>query len=220
MGYISRLRPSPAMVIAVIALFVAMGGVGYTAVRVDSGDVKNRSLRDIDAKKNTWTGKTIKESKLGEVPSANRATSAINATNATNATNASQLGGVSSSSYKVLNGTLRSGQTEQGVLAGGAGANALINLQIEFDPDLPADLDSAHTVLVSGSPSATHCPGLGQAEAGYFCLYEVSKGNSTFVNVGNPIEVGGGADRTGATIVYATTGTFAYVYGGWAVTAP
>jgi hypothetical protein len=72
-------RPSAALLVACIALFVAMGGVGYAAATIDSADivnnsvrskdVKNRALRGGDLRKNTLGGAQIKESKLATVPS-------------------------------------------------------------------------------------------------------------------------------------------------------
>jgi hypothetical protein len=73
-------RPSPALVISCIALFMAMGGVGYAAVRIGSKQIKNNSVRgkDIrngtiaskDVKKNALGGRAISESRLGPVNSA------------------------------------------------------------------------------------------------------------------------------------------------------
>lgn len=74
-----RWRPSPAMVVACIALFAALGGGAYAALSknsVKSKQVKNGSLLGKDLKKNTLTGKQVKESKLGNVPSATSADSA------------------------------------------------------------------------------------------------------------------------------------------------
>src|SRR4051812_23400483 len=89
-----RYRPSPAMVVALLALFVALSagaaanlpGLGV----VNSGDIKNNSIRskDIrnrnvrgkDVKKNTLGGVTIKESSLKQVPDAAHADTADNAT--------------------------------------------------------------------------------------------------------------------------------------------
>lgn len=67
---LSSFRPRPSMVIAVIALVAAVTGTSYAAFKVDSGDVKNRSLKGKDLRKNTVGGKEIKESKLRQVPKA------------------------------------------------------------------------------------------------------------------------------------------------------
>ena len=47
-------RPSPAMVVALIALFVALGGVsyGFATGEIDSREIKNNDIRSIDLRNN------------------------------------------------------------------------------------------------------------------------------------------------------------------------
>src|SRR5215204_5804450 len=54
-----RIRPpSPAMIVAVIALFVAIGGVGYAASKIDTEDIKSQAVtKPKIAKKAVTTGK-------------------------------------------------------------------------------------------------------------------------------------------------------------------
>jgi hypothetical protein len=92
---IKRLQPSPAMVVALIALFMAMGGVGYAAATIGSAQIKNNSVRGKDVKNYSLTGKdikkngiggvTISESRLGTVPTAGAldATAVVNSGGAT-----------------------------------------------------------------------------------------------------------------------------------------
>jgi hypothetical protein len=76
---IRRLIPSPAMVVALVALFMALGGSAYSLVitgasikngSVAGRDIKNRSLTGSDVAGNRIGGKAIKESSLGTVPGA------------------------------------------------------------------------------------------------------------------------------------------------------
>ncbi len=62
-------RPSPALVISCIALFVALGGVSYGLATgsIDGREVKNRSLTGLDVKADKLGGSSIKESSLGTV---------------------------------------------------------------------------------------------------------------------------------------------------------
>ncbi len=69
MNRILRYRPSPALVISLIALFVSLGGGAY-ALTVTGGQVKNGSLTGKDVKKDSLTGREIRESKVGKVPRA------------------------------------------------------------------------------------------------------------------------------------------------------
>ena len=106
-------RPSPALVVACVALFVSLSGVSYglatgiidtreirnNTIRtqdlrnndIRAIDVRNSTLRGRDVALNTLTGSDIAESKLKQVPSA------------ASADNASALGGVSASGFVKTN---------------------------------------------------------------------------------------------------------------------
>jgi hypothetical protein len=74
-----RFIPSPAMTVALLALFMAMGGSAYALV-VTSGSIRNNTIRSVDVRnggllgkdfrKNGVGGGAIKESTLGTVPGA------------------------------------------------------------------------------------------------------------------------------------------------------
>jgi hypothetical protein len=53
------------MVVAILALFVALGGSGYAAVQLNGKNLKNRSIVGRKLKRNTLTGSEIRESRLG-----------------------------------------------------------------------------------------------------------------------------------------------------------
>ncbi len=57
-------RPSPALIVALVALFVALGGVGYAAVTVSGKNIKNNSVTTKDIKNNSLRGKDIKNNSL------------------------------------------------------------------------------------------------------------------------------------------------------------
>src|ERR1700755_1820346 len=63
-------RPSPSLAISLLALFVALGGSGYAAVRGNGRTIVDRSIAGSKLKHNTLTGTQIDESRLGQVPSA------------------------------------------------------------------------------------------------------------------------------------------------------
>jgi hypothetical protein len=60
-------RPSPALVIACIALFVSLGGVGYAAARgsIGSREIRNNSIRSRDVRNNGLSGRDIANASLG-----------------------------------------------------------------------------------------------------------------------------------------------------------
>jgi hypothetical protein len=82
MRRIRKRLPSPAMVVALVALFSSLGGVSYGLATgaINSREVKNRSLSGKDIRGNTLGGKVVKESSLGPVPSAGVAFQAAGAT--------------------------------------------------------------------------------------------------------------------------------------------
>lgn len=89
-GLMSR-RPSPAMVVAIVALVVAMVGTGYAATKLPKNSVgtkqikakaittaklRKNSVTSAKIRKKTITGADINLNKLGTVPSANVANTA------------------------------------------------------------------------------------------------------------------------------------------------
>jgi hypothetical protein len=53
-------RPSPALVISLIALFVALGGTGYAAITINGKNIKNKSIAGKKLKNKAITGAKIK----------------------------------------------------------------------------------------------------------------------------------------------------------------
>jgi hypothetical protein len=69
MRKLSRFRPSPAMVVALIALFVALGGIGYAAVKIGTSDIKNgavtaKKLHDKAVAKNKIRNQAVTRNKI------------------------------------------------------------------------------------------------------------------------------------------------------------
>lgn len=91
-------RPSPSLVISLLALFVALGGTSYAVTKINGknikkgtipGDrVKKKGITATQIKDNAITGAQINEAKLGLVAKAKAADTAATATSATTATNA------------------------------------------------------------------------------------------------------------------------------------
>jgi hypothetical protein len=102
-------RPSAALVVAFAALFTALTGTGYAALKitgasivngtVTGADVKNKSLGSKEHKPDSLGSGQVKESALGTVPSAQHAATADNAQVAAKATEADKLGGTPASGF-------------------------------------------------------------------------------------------------------------------------
>jgi len=65
-----RSRPSPAVVIACLALFIALGSTAYAVTLINGHNIINGTITGKKLAKNTLTGRQILESRLGRVPSA------------------------------------------------------------------------------------------------------------------------------------------------------
>ena len=73
MSTLKSRRPSPSMVVAVIALVVALGGTAYAAQQINGGAIQKQTIGAGKLKHKTLTGYQINTNKLGIVPSAKRA---------------------------------------------------------------------------------------------------------------------------------------------------
>jgi hypothetical protein len=228
-------RPSPSMVVALIALFVSLGGVSFGAAVVITGkaiknntvgskDLKNNDIRGTDIRNNSLTGKDVKESRLGKVPNAAHADSADSADNADNAT---RLGGNASNTFMRFGGTIPSGVTVTGNwYAAPSNGNATVGFaEVSLPALAPADIESANSNMGAGTTGGTDndatCTGTATAPtapAGKICFYV---GFQTGVN-GLAAYSSNGPHNRGAAV--SVTGTSAaansYARGGWAYTAP
>ena len=106
MSRIGLRRPSPALVIAVIALFVAMAGTGYAAFKLPNNSVGTKQLKKdavtgAKVKKGSLDGSDIKLATLGTVPAATKAVAAETATRATSAENATRAGTAANADHAV-----------------------------------------------------------------------------------------------------------------------
>jgi hypothetical protein len=98
-------RPSPAFILAIVALFVALGGSSYAAATMSGSKLKRESVPSSKIVPNSLTGKQIKESRLGTVPRASLADAAGSAETAKVADSAKALQGFDASKY--LAGSVR-----------------------------------------------------------------------------------------------------------------
>lgn len=74
MRTLRKRHPSPAMVVAIIALVVALAGTAYAAQTINGGAIKKQTIGGGKLKQKTLTGFQINTNKLGVVPAAKRAT--------------------------------------------------------------------------------------------------------------------------------------------------
>ena len=70
------LRPTPALVVAFVALFAAMGGIGYSAVKLKPSSVKTKNLRNAAVTTNKIADGAVTTPKLAPDAVAPKATNA------------------------------------------------------------------------------------------------------------------------------------------------
>jgi hypothetical protein len=73
MDALKQRLPSPAMVVALVALLVALAGTAYAAQTISGGAIKKQTIGGGKLKQKTLTGFQINTNKLGVVPAAKRA---------------------------------------------------------------------------------------------------------------------------------------------------
>ncbi len=193
----TKVRPSPALVISLIALFVALGGTSYAAINsLPKNSVGTKQLKNgaVTAKK---LSTALQNSSRNDVQ--------YDSTLPAGKTEVGEWGG---------------GGTE-----GADGGGATVQDVVAFPIPLASGLNGSHTIFVSGS-SATHCAGAGHAAPGYLCVYAGSTLDAEAPDSGNIYnpETGNGPPGTGVNgfgIYLAASSEGAWGIGGtYAVTAP
>lgn len=209
----SRIRShlSFANVISLLALFIALGGTSYAILKLPKNSVGARQIERDAVRSGEVKDASLKagDFRAGELPRGATGPSGPMGTTGPSGPAGKDL---------VLNTPLASGQTDRGVWAVGGGNGDNLIYAIQFHAPLAAPLDSAHTIRVAGN-SGPHCPGPGQAEAGYFCLYERSS-TATFQSISDPATGASGVSTLGAQVAYIGAGSNVGAVGTWAVTAP
>jgi hypothetical protein len=199
-------RPSPAMVIAIVALVVALGGTGYAAVTLPANSVGTAQL-----KKDAVTSLKVKNGSLlrgdfkaGQIP-------------AGPAGPEGPAGGAGPAGPAgPFPDALPSGKTIRGAYnigATAAAAGALANTSISFIYAFATT--PTVKIVLQGAAAPAECTGnatFPQAQAGFVCIYEESKTNSVGVTLN-------AVNRSGATIFTnsSAAGGF-FTFGTWAAT--
>ena len=140
-------RPSPALVISMLALVLAASGSAVAASKLVSGNslIKVNSLSGNRLKSGSVTGKQVKASTLGMVPSAATAETAATATNATNATTATTAGSapiakvtyVTTTGSSASTGTTLTANCPAGTIVTGGGAYVADTINVFVNDSYP-----------------------------------------------------------------------------------
>ena len=208
-------RPSPAMVVALLALFVALGGSSYAALTVTGRNVKNSSLTGRDVKNNSLTGRDVKNLSSGDVKDSSLL--ARDFKRGQLPAGAQGIQGVPGP----FPDAFPSGKTARGAYAASGfatGAGQVFRDAQSFFYQLSAELADTH-FIADGAPAPPQCPGTKeapQAQPGHLCVYEHVSQNATTV-----IDDPAGTLRQGFVIqTSSVAGGQVQSRGTWAVTAP
>lgn len=135
--------------------------------------------------------------------------------------------GASTATWQTIaNVTLPPGQTESGPYTAESAYAPTFDGEASsattFPEPLAAPIASTNVVYTQ-SASATHCPGVGQADPGYLCLY--SEDNFNLANSRTVLQAGATSNQGAGTrgfilLVYSAASGAFHDVGDWAVTAP
>ena len=194
-------------VVGYLALFIALGGTSYAAIRLPANSVGTRQV-----KSNAITSAKVRDGALqGRDLAAGTVRRGVR--------------GPAGPAGSLADG-LPSGKTLRGRFEAGDGSppNAVGNVAsegISFGVQLPSAPTSN---IVMAPPGPAQCPGTvadPRAAAGHLCIYVGDRTGVSQVDTLTDGAVFGGTTRhgTGVFVVSNTTGTFG-ARGSWAVTAP
>ncbi len=214
-GANKRLRvPSPAMVVALLALFFALGGSALAAKHYLLSSTKQIAPSVLKKLKGNAGAKGLTGPTGAQGPAGPQGAQGAAGQNLTAQT------------------VLPSGQSESGTFSAGAGYDAgkkgeekenfgYIGAGITYVQPLAHPIAENHIIDIKSSGSTTsECPGVGKAQAGYLCLYNY---------ISFDVEPGYGYSNTtefstpspGVVLYWEVSGAGeAYVGGEYTVTAP
>jgi hypothetical protein len=180
-GRLRRLRPTPALIVAFVALFAAMGGIGYATAKLKPNSVKAKNIKN----------GAVSTAKIadGAVTTPKLAPDAVapNATNAVNATNAARLGGAAP------------GECQTGWLKASVVVNTTPLTQANPDMDVPGfDCASvaADAIHVHRDDVGRYTVTLAGLDSGVAISSIAGGAPPNAVSAASPVEQGGTAVKT------------------------
>jgi hypothetical protein len=182
---LTRLRPSPALIVAGCALVIAIGGTAYATASINGSTITDHSIAGRKLINNTLTGTQIKESGLGTVPKASLAA------------NANKVGGFTV--RKIFYAPTRNSTTPTPILRLGGLVLAATCANGDVEVVMTSTVDHAHlgsemyNSAGGGNPdglhhsdfgphSAIHLDSLGDGNAWGETSFTYTRANGTIVN--------------------------------------
>lgn len=186
--------PSPALVIACVALFAALGGTSYALAvgSIGSEEIRNGSIRNVDFKDGTLRGQEFKRDSLGggavkeQSLDGTKLPQVADAKKADTATTATTAAGLTRQLLVAANGTKsndRGGVVSSAKLADG-------RYQVIFDADVRSCALSATLVEQAPPPGDPTAPVTGQIAVAPL------EGNANGIHIATTDSAGAYADRS------------------------
>ena len=232
-----------------VAVFVALGGSSYAAVKIGTREIRNDSVRSVDIRKNEVSGSDIRKGQVrgsdlrnndisgadlrnGSVAGADIKPGTLTgghlAPNAIDGRSIANLGAGDFAPGQLpdpVPATLPSGKTLRGVYAaavtGGQNDSSIARTPISFP--IPLSAAPAVVYVASGTAPPPQCPGSAnepRAAAGTLCVYEAAAtGTVSFVGVFDPVQGQNFRSTRFGTVAFVNGQSGAAVRGTWAVTA-
>jgi hypothetical protein len=195
-----------ANVVALLALFFALGGTAWATKHYLIGSTKQ-----------------IKPSVLSHLRGAVGPTGPTGPSGVTGPAGSTGASGATGAPGTNLTAqtTLPSGQSESGVFAGSGGDTTgdWVPIQMEFTQPLAAPLSTSKIIDTTTSGNGTTCTGPGHAAAGYLCIYNILTVNASGYGTASADNSLPSPDP-GEIYFFQVSGAPNYVEGTWTVTAP
>jgi hypothetical protein len=227
-------RPSPSMVVALIALMVALGGTGYAAIKLPANSVGSKQI-----KKNAVTGAKVKNRSLtaadfkkGSLPAGQKGDTGAKGETGPKGDPGQKgdKGDTGAAGAPAPAGaTLAPGATEKGAFGIGNPAGSMNDtLEGAISYPLPLAANPIPEVVQQGDPATANCPGSPanpQAAAGYLCIYVDYANQLSAIGVKffgtDGDDTPAGEFRFGVVVYAKALGALPpEAAGTWAVTAP
>jgi hypothetical protein len=136
--------------------------------------------------------------------------------------NANYLGGHPASDF-ARSGALPSGKSESGMFSAAegstTGSGGWLGDNVTYPTPLAQPIANSHIIDVQGVGPVDHCPGPGQAERGYLCLYNWIH-SGVAAGYGYSASSDFSTPSVGVVLYWPVSGSYAYAGGEWTVTAP
>ena len=225
-------RPSPAMVVAVVAVVLSLTGGAVAATLIKSDDiarnaVKSKHIANGKVKNKDLKNNTIKTTKVrngtllaedfaeGQLAGGEQGPQGLQGPPGEDGEDGTDGADGADGQDLTHTSTLPSGETLTGIYSINNGGD-YDGAAIEFRPQLASG--TVITPHYIGGANA-NCPGPGQAEPGHLCVYEDDASSVTLNGFADP-RGSGSVDEWGTIFYLDTSAAGSFSNGTWAVTAP